>query len=151
MFAVQPSVQLHDKYKVKLSPKGRVTFQPTMSQKLFCEPNYKDWPYGLQNCTFQVGSYHYSKQDILVSKTDKLLETRPVLMSQIHIVETKMEDFLDGEESYVKVSIIFKGVMHQNASSSESSSISTSGKNIHKEGSTFLFLTLLPLLLCLFR
>lgn len=158
MYAVQTSTQLHSMYKVKLSPNGRVHFQPTLSQKLFCEPNYDGWPYGLQNCTFKVASYHYSKKDILVKKAvDFQPPPRQVLMSQIQIVDTKMEDFLDSisEESYVKVSIIFKGVMHQNASSSSStgaagtssSAATTSdiGKNIHTSQALILLIILLLL------
>ena len=44
--------------------------------QIFCPVNVEDWPYGQQNCTFRVGSWHYSLNDVDVQAGDSSEEEK---------------------------------------------------------------------------
>ena len=54
--------------------------------QIFCPVNVEEWPYGHQNCTFKMGSWHYSLNDVDVQPEESSDEE--VFMSTQYEVES---------------------------------------------------------------
>ena len=104
--------KLLEKYLVIVSSDGSMMYVPAVSTKVFCKPNYDLWPYGKQNCTFRIGSWHHEKKDIDVAP--KIWDsTEYPLQSQIELLnvsntrgETDYAPY--GSYPYLSISIEFQ-------------------------------------------
>lgn len=116
---VDAAKPLKPTYKVFLVHDGTVIFMPAVVQKVFCKPNYIDWPFAEQNCTLKVGSFHYSIHDIDIqprrssSTTAGISEDEYPLMDQVEILESSIwrdkNDYHSGTSyPHVKFSVRFK-------------------------------------------
>ena len=104
--------KLLEKYLVIARSDGSMTYVPAVSTKVFCKPNFDLWPYGKQNCTFKIGSWHHEKKDIDVAP--KLWDrTEYPLQSQIELLNvTNIRGETDyspyGSYPYLLISIEFQ-------------------------------------------
>lgn len=113
---------------------------PAVIQKLFCKPNYNNWPYGIQNCTFKVGSYHFPPQELRVIPQDPPTHSDQLMMSQIDVISTKI--WPDENKGQITVSIAFEG-SRRSYSSPEHITASSDGQRIQIHSSVLIFFSLL--------
>jgi hypothetical protein len=67
---VSPSVVMRNNFEVIVYSDGTVLYLPSEIFKTACDVNYDNWPWGVQNCTFKVGSWVNSLEKMDVKPAD---------------------------------------------------------------------------------
>lgn len=97
-----------------IRPTGQVLFIPAITHTNLCESNFKDYPYGVQNCTIKIGSWTADKSQIEISPRLSPLdfEQMPknmidILSHELKAVEKKYDGFPKTYQ-HLEMNLVFK-------------------------------------------
>lgn len=87
---------------------------PFLLPQIFCPINAEQWPYGTQNCTYKMGSWHYSQKDVDIVGTADQFDPEDFFTSQFAIeglsVTKSASKYACCSElyPYLSISVIFR-------------------------------------------